>query len=140
MEQSMASLDLLVVMLIVCSGVLAFITLYNLTNINIMERTREIATVKVLGFFPNETASYILRENLLLSFLGGVVGLGMGKLLHRFVMELIDVENMTVDVRIRPTSYLWSFLITLVFAALTNTVMRFKLERVDMAESLKSVE
>ena len=140
MEQSMASLDLLVVMLIVCSGVLAFITLYNLTNINIMERTREIATVKVLGFFPNETASYILRENLLLSFLGGVVGLGMGKLLHRFVMELIDVENMTVDVRIQPLSYLWSFLITLVFAALTNTVMRFKLERVDMAESLKSVE
>ena len=104
------------------------------------ERTREIATVKVLGFFPNETASYILRENLLLSFLGGVVGLGMGKLLHRFVMELIDVENMTVDVRIQPLSYLWSFLITLVFAALTNTVMRLKLERVDMAESLKSVE
>ena len=85
-DQSMASLDLIVVMLIVCSGALAFITLYNLTNINIMERTREIATVKVLGFFPNETAAYILRENLLLSFLGDVVGLG--KLLHRFVMEL----------------------------------------------------
>ena len=140
MEQSMASLDLLVVMLIVCSGVLAFITLYNLTNINIMERTREIATVKVLGFFPGETAAYILRENLLLSFLGGAVGLGLGKLLHRFVMELVDVENMTVDIRIQLTSYLWSFLITLVFAALTNAVMRRKLEKVDMAESLKSVE
>ena len=140
MEQSMASLDLLVVMLIVCSGVLAFITLYNLTNINIMERTREIATVKVLGFFPNETASYILRENLLLSFLGAAVGLGLGKLLHRFVMELVDVENMTVDIRVLPQSYLWSFLITLVFAVMTNTVMRLKLEKVDMAESLKSVE
>ena len=139
-DQSMASLDLIVVMLIVCSGALAFITLYNLTNINIMERTREIATVKVLGFFPNETAAYILRENLLLSFLGDVVGLGLGKLLHRFVMELLDVEYMASDLRILPTSYLWSFLITLVFAVLTNTVMRWKLEKVDMAESLKSVE
>ena len=140
MEQSMASLDLLVIMLIVCSGVLAFITLYNLTNINIMERTREIATVKVLGFFPNETASYILRENLLLSFLGGLAGLGLGKLLHRFVMELVDVEYLTVDIRVLPKSYLWSFLITLAFAVMTNAAMRVKLEKVDMAESLKSVE
>ena len=140
MEQSMASLNLLVLMLIVCSGILAFITLYDLTNINIMERTREIATVKVLGFLPGETAAYILRENMLLSFLGGAVGLGMGKVLHRFVMELVDVENMTVEVRILPMSYVWSFLITLVFAALTNAFMRLKLEKVDMAESLKSVE
>ena len=140
MEQSMASLDLLVVLLIVCSGILAFITLYNLTNINIMERTREIATVKVLGFFPGETAAYILRENLLLSFLGALIGLGLGKLLHRFVLELVDVEYLTIDIRISLLSYLWSFLITLVFAALTNRFMRFKLEKVDMAESLKSVE
>ena len=140
MEQSMASLDLIVVMLIVCSGVLAFITLYNLTNINIMERTREIATVKVLGFYPSETASYILRENLMLSFLGAALGMGLGKLLHRFVMELVDVEYLTCDIRILPASYLWSFAITLVFAALTNLVLRSKLERVDMAESLKSVE
>ena len=140
MEQSMSSMDLIVVMLIVCSGALAFITLYNLTNINIMERTREIATVKVLGFFPNETAAYILRENILLSFLGDVAGMGMGKLLHRFVMELLDVEYMQCDMRVKPASYLWSFLITLVFAALTNAFMRFKLEKVDMAESLKSVE
>ena len=140
MEQSMASLDLIVVMLIVCSGVLAFITLYNLTNINIMERTREIATVKVLGFYPSETASYILRENLMLSFLGAGAGMGLGKLLHRFVMELVDVEYLTCDIRILPASYLWSFGITLVFAALTNLVLRSKLERVDMAESLKSVE
>ena len=140
MEQSMASMDLLVIMLIVCSGVLAFITIYNLTNINIMERTREIATVKVLGFFPTETAAYILQENLLLSFLGALAGLGMGKVLHRFIMELVDVEYMTFDIRIRPLSYVWSFLITLAFAVLTNTVMRWKLEKVDMAESLKSVE
>lgn len=139
-EQSMASLDLLVLMLVVCSGVLAFITLYNLTNINIMERSREIATVKVLGFYPRETAAYILRENLMLSFLGAGGGLLLGKMLHRFVMECIDVENMTCDIRILPRSYLLSFAITLLFAWVTNTVMRLKLEKVDMADSLKSVE
>lgn len=140
MEQSMASLDLLVVLLVVCSGALAFITLYNLTNINIMERTREIATLKVLGFYPRETAAYILRENLMLSFLGACLGLGLGKVLHRFVMELVDVEYLTVYVRVLPPSYAYSFVITLIFAALTNLVMRTKLEKVDMAESLKSVE
>ena len=140
MEQSMASLDLLVVMIVVCSGALAFITLYNLTNINIMERTREIATLKVLGFYPGETAAYILRENMMLSFLGGCLGLGLGKLLHRFVMELVDVEYLTVEVRVLPLSYMFAFVTTLIFAGLTNLVMRTKLEKVDMAESLKSVE
>ena len=111
-EQSMSSLDLLVVMLVVCSGILAFITLYNLTNINIMERTREIATVKVLGFLPGETASYILRENLMLSAMGAGLGLFLGKLLHRFVLNLVDVEGMTFDVRVFPKSYAISFLIT----------------------------
>ena len=105
-----------------------------------MERTREIATVKVLGFYPRETASYILRENLMLSFLGACGGLGLGKLLHRFVMELVDVEYLTCDIRIVPKSYALSFVITLLFTAVTNLVMRSKLERVDMAESLKSVE
>ena len=139
-EQSMASLDLLVLMLVVCSGILAFITLYNLTNINIMERTREIATVKVLGFLPGETASYILRENLMLSTLGAAAGMLLGKLLHRFVLELVDVEGMTFDVRIFPRSYIIAFLITIAFAVGTNAFMRLKLEKVNMAESLKSVE
>ena len=139
-EQSMASLDLLVVMLVVCSGILAFITLYNLTNINIMERTREIATVKVLGFLPGETASYILRENLMLSALGAALGLFLGKLLHRFVLDLVDVEGMTFDVRVFPKSYAISFFITILFALGTNAVMRLKLEKVNMADSLKSVE
>ena len=140
MEQSMASLDLLVAMLVVCSGALAFITLYNLTNINIMERTREIATVKVLGFYPAETASYILRENVLLSVLGALFGLLLGKGLHYIVVRAVVVEYMTYDVRIAPLSYVLSFGITLVFTVLTNAVMRRKLERVDMAESLNSVE
>ncbi len=140
MEQSMASLDILVVLLIVCSGALAFITLYNLTNINIMERIREIATVKVLGFFPKETAAYILRENLMLSALGAALGLLLGKILHYFVMQLIQVEYMSYDIRIAPVSYVIGFVATMVFAVITNFVMRSKLERVNMAESLKSVE
>ncbi|MBR5429826.1 MAG: ABC transporter permease, partial [Firmicutes bacterium] len=105
MERSMASLDLLVLLLVVCSGALAFITLYNLTNINIMERTREIATVKVLGFFPGETASYVLRENRLLAVLGAALGLALGKLLHYVVIRAVVVEYMSFDVRITPLSY-----------------------------------
>ena len=140
LENSMASVDLLVLMLVFCSGALAFITLYNLTNINIMERIREVATVKVLGFTPHETAQYILNENLMLSFFGAAFGLLLGKLLHRFVMESINLDYMTYDVRISPMSYVMGFLITFVFALLTNYFMRSKLEKVNMAESLKSVE
>ena len=140
MEQSMESLDLLVVLLIVCSAALAFITLYNLTNINIMERIREIATVKVLGFTPGETASYVLRENRLLAFLGAVLGLGLGKLLHTVVIRAIVVENMSVDARIIPQSYLYAFAATMIFTLLTNAVMHGRLEKINMAESLKSVE
>ena len=140
LENSMASVDLMVLMLVFCSGALAFITLYNLTNINIMERIREVATVKVLGFTPHETAQYILNENLMLSFFGAAFGLLLGKLLHRFVMESINLDYMTYDVRISPMSYVMGFLITFVFALLTNYFMRSKLEKVNMAESLKSVE
>lgn len=140
LENSMASVDLLVLMLVFCSGALAFITLYNLTNINIMERVREVATVKVLGFTPRETAEYILNENLMLSFFGALFGLLLGKLLHRFVMLSIKLDYMTYDVRIAALSYALSFVITVVFALLTNLFMRGKLEKVNMAESLKSVE
>lgn len=140
MEQSMASLDLLVVLLIVCSAALAFITLFNLTNINIMERVREIATVKVLGFTPWETASYVLRENRLLSLLGALLGLGLGKGLHTVVIRAIVVDNMSIDARIRPMSYLVSFAATIVFTLLTNALMHGRLEKINMAESLKSVE
>ena len=140
LENSMASVDLLVLMLVFCSGALAFITLYNLTNINIMERVREVATVKVLGFTPRETAEYILNENLMLSFFGALFGLLLGKLLHRFVMLSIKLDYMTYDVRIAALSYALRFVITVVFDLLTNLFMRGKLEKVNMAESLKSVE
>ncbi len=140
LANSMASIDLLVLMLVFCSGALAFITLYNLTNINIMERIREVATVKVLGFTPRETAEYILNENLMLSFFGAAFGLLLGKILHRFVMESVNLDYMSYDVRIAGISYVLSFVITLAFALLTNLFMRGKLEKVNMAESLKSVE
>ena len=140
MEDSMRSMDVLIALVVVCSGALAFITLYNLTNINIMERVREIATVKVLGFYPRETAAYVLRENLLLSFLGAALGLLLGKGLHLVIIRALVVDYMSFDVRVAPLSYVLAFVTTLLFTVLTNAAMRGKLEKVDMAESLKSVE
>ena len=139
-RQSMQSLNMIVLLVVVCAAALAFIVLCNLTNINIMERVREVATVKVLGFNPGETASYILRENLLLSILGGAVGLLLGKLLHRFIMELIQVDYMCYEVRISALSYLLAFGVTVLFALAANFAMGFKLEKINMTESLKSVE
>lgn len=140
METSMASMNYIVLVALLCAGVLAFIVLCNLTNINIMERIREVATVKVLGFYPRETASYVLRENLFLAVTGGLLGLGLGKLLHWYVMAQIHVDAMAFDERITVWSYLISFGMTVAFAVLANLFMRIRLDRVPMAESLKSVE
>jgi len=140
MDSTMESLNYIVILVISCAGLLAFIVLYNLTNINITERIREIATIKVLGFYPEETASYVFRENVLLSFVGGAIGLLLGKFLHAFVMDKIDVDMVSFDVLIMPLSYLFSFILTFVFAMVVNRFMRGKLNRIDMAESLKSVE
>ena len=105
-----------------------------------MERVREVATVKVLGFFPRETADYVLRENLLLAFLGAVLGLWLDKGLHLLVVRSIVVDAMTYEIRIAPLSYALAFAITLCFTVLTNLFMGRKLEGVNMAESLKAVE
>ena len=140
MDRTMSGMNYIVALIIVCAGALAFIVLYNLMNINIMERMREVATVKVLGFNSAETATYALRENLVLSLFGAVLGLGLGVLLHRYVMAQIHVDIMTFDVHISLLSYLLSFLLTMAFAVLTNLVMRVKLRDINMAESLKSVE
>ena len=134
------SLDLLVVVITACAGFLAFIVLYNLTNINITERIREIATIKVLGFYKNETASYVFRENLILTAFGAVAGLGLGKLFHAFVMTQVQVDQVSFDVRILPRSYLFSIVLTFVFAIVINLLMTGKLEKVSMTESLKSVD
>ena len=122
------------------AAALAFVVLYNLTNINITERVREIATVKVLGFYQNETAAYVFREMILLCFGGGLVGLLMGKGLHAFVMAQVDVEGMYFPTQVSPASYLMAFALTMVFALLITTALRGKLKKIDMAESLKSIE
>ncbi|HIV93416.1 MAG TPA: FtsX-like permease family protein [Candidatus Eisenbergiella stercoravium] len=136
----MDSLNYVVVLIIVCAGALAFIVLYNLTNINITERLREIATIKVLGFYRNETASYVFRENLILTGLGALAGLVMGKYLHSFVMAQIDIDMIAFDVHIAPLSILYSIVLTFVFAAFVCGVMNRKLDAINMAESMKSIE
>ena len=114
--------------------------LYNLTNINITERIREIATIKVLGFYKKETASYVFRENTLLTVLGAVLGLLLGRFLHSFVMSQIQVDLISFDVYVKPVSYVYSIVLTLVFTFLVNRVMGGKLEKISMTESLKSVD
>ncbi|MBR2894581.1 MAG: FtsX-like permease family protein [Oscillospiraceae bacterium] len=139
-QQMMGRLDYLVVIVVVCAGALAFIVLYNLTNINITERIREIATIKVLGFYKNETAAYVYREIYILSALGSVAGIFMGRALHLFVMAQVQVDAVYFPALIHPVSYLWSVGLTLLFTVLIALVMRPRLNRIDMAESLKSVE
>ncbi|MBD5461208.1 MAG: FtsX-like permease family protein, partial [Lachnospiraceae bacterium] len=136
----MSSMDFIVIVIILCAAALAFIVLYNLTNINITERIREIATIKVLGFYKSETASYVFRENTVLTIIGAFVGLGLGFFLHRFVMSQVVVDMVSFDVHVKPVSYLYSFLLTLVFSWLVNKLMAGKLEKINMAESLKSVD
>lgn len=136
----MESMDYIVLLIIICAGSLAFIVLYNLTNINITERIREIATIKVLGFYAKETADYVFRENLALTAIGAVLGLGLGKWLHAFVMYQVNIDMLSFKTLIQPVSYLWSLLFTFAFAVMVNGFMYFKLEKINMAESLKSIE
>ena len=139
-RQMLDRLDLLVVVVVVCAGALAFIVLYNLTNINITERIREIATIKVLGFYRNETASYVFREIYILAVLGSAAGLLMGKGLHAFVMAQVKIDAVYFPCLIMPLSYLYAVILTLGFTVLISLVMRGRLHKIDMAESLKSVE
>jgi putative ABC transport system permease protein len=140
LTKMMSSLDYVVLLVIICAAALAFIVLYNLTNINITERIREIATIKVLGFFKNETASYVFRENRVLTAIGIVIGLVLGVFLHRFVMAQIHVDMVSFDSYIAPISYVYSIIMTFIFNFLVNRVMAVKLEKINMAESLKSVD
>ena len=136
----MASLNIIVVAVILSAAGLAFIVLYNLTNINITERIREIATIKVLGFYRKETEAYVFRENLILSVLGMALGLVLGKFLHSFVMSQIKIDMIAFDVYVRPMSYVYSALLTIGFAWFVGKAMGGKLENISMTESLKSVD
>ena len=139
-DSMLSRLDYIVIVVVLCAAALAFIVLYNLTNINITERIREIATIKVLGFYQNEVAAYVFREIIILSVLGSLVGLGMGKALHAFVMEQIRIDAMFFACRISLWSYAFSFLMTMLFTVLISAAMRPRLRKIDMAESLKSIE
>lgn len=136
----MSSMNYIVFVVIGCAAALAFIVLYNLNNINITERIREIATIKVLGFYRNETSSYVFRENTVLTAMGCALGLVLGKLLHIYVMHEVDIDMISFDVHVRPVSYLLSVLLTFTFTWIVNRIMSGKLNRINMAESLKSVD
>lgn len=140
MSSMMDGLLVVVAAIILCAGLLAFIVLYNLTNINISERIREIATLKVLGFYPNEAAHYVFRENLILTGTGAVFGLGLGVALHAFVMNAIKVDMMYFKPHISFLSFAVSIAITFVFAMIVNAIMRRRIDNIDMAGALKSIE
>lgn len=140
MSSMLDGLLAVVAAIILCAGLLAFIVLYNLTNINISERIREIATLKVLGFYPNEAAHYVFRENLILTGAGAVFGLGLGVALHAFVMNAIKVDMMYFKPHISFLSFAVSIVITFVFAMIVNAIMRRRIDNIDMAGALKSIE
>ena len=139
-DNMLRSLDIVIVVLIVSAGLLAFVVLYNLNNINITERQRELATLKVLGFYDGEVASYVYRENMVLTLFGIVAGMGIGTFLHQYVIRTVEVDMMMFGRNVFPRSYLWSALITLAFALFVNVMMFYRLRKIDMIESLKSVE
>ena len=140
LDDMLRSLNLVIVVLIVSAGMLAFVVLYNLNNINITERQRELATLKVLGFYDGEVASYVYRENILLTIIGSVVGMVLGNLLHRYIILTVEVEEAMFGRQIHWQSYLYCFLFTVAFSLFVNWVMFYKLKKIDMVESLKSVE
>ena len=135
-----STMGLVILVLVVSAGALAAIVLYNLTNINIDERRREIATLRVLGYRRAEVAGYIYRESAILTIVGSLLGLGLGVLLHRFIIGQVDSISMMLGRAIFGWSYLWAFLITIAFAAIVYAFMLIKLNKIDMAESLKSNE
>ena len=139
-DNMMNSLNIIVYLVIACAAVLSFVVVYNLTNINISERVREIATIKVLGFYMGETAAYVFRENILLSILGAAVGLGLGKLLHIFIMSEVKVDMITFDVKVNALSYLIAFVLSILFTLVVGLFMNRKLDHISMTESLKAVE
>ena len=136
----MSSLLFVVAMIILCAGLLAFIVLYNLTNINISERIREIATIKVLGFYQHEAASYVFRENLVLTGMGALFGLLLGVVFHAFVMDAIKVDMMYFKPIISPLSFAFAVILTFGFALIVNAIMRRRIDNIDMAGALKSIE
>lgn len=140
LNDMLVSLNIVMVVLVISAGMLAFVVLYNLNNINITERKRELATLKVLGFYPGEVAQYVYRENIILTVFGAMAGIVLGKFLHQFVIVTVEIESAMFGRNIDFSSFVYGFFITIGFSAFVNGVMYFKLKKIDMVESLKSVE
>ena len=140
LDEMLESLDIVIVVLIISAGLLAFVVLYNLNNINITERKRELATIKVLGFYDNEVSAYVYRENILLTLIGTIAGVLLGSLLHRYVIATVEIDSVMFTRIIENISFVYSALLTFGFSVFVNVVMYFKLKKIDMVESLKSVE
>ncbi|MDM8124973.1 FtsX-like permease family protein [Mediterraneibacter glycyrrhizinilyticus] len=139
-DNMLGALDEVIVVLIISAGMLAFVVLYNLNNINITERQRELATLKVLGFYNGEVAMYVYRENIVLTVLGAVFGIVLGKFLHGFIIVTVEIESVMFGRNIDLSSFIYGFLLTVLFSLLVNGAMYFKLKKINMVESLKSVE
>ena len=139
-NQMVQALNLIIGVVILVAGSLAFVVLFNLTQVNISERIREIATLKVLGFREHEINMYIFKEIFLLTLIGAALGMPLGTLEHHFIMRVMSMEMIMFGLNIKPISYVYSFLITLIFTFIVLLFMRKPLKKVDMIESLKSVE
>lgn len=139
-DDMMVSLNYIIILVIACAGALAFIVLFNLGNINITEREREIATIEVLGFYPRELGAYVFRENMILVLFGIMAGLPLGFVLHKFIMSRIIVDAVSFNEVIEPVSYVFTVIVVICFAVIVDVIMRRKLKRINMAEALKSVE
>ena len=139
-HESMKSLDVVVWIIIGAAAALAFLVLFNLTNINVTERVRELATLKVLGFYDGETASYVYRENIILTLMGSALGLLGGKWLHRWLIGTIEMEYMIFGHGLHGRSYLYAVILTVIFSLSVNFFSYFYIRKIDMVESLKSVE
>lgn len=137
-ETSLGSLEVVTMVLIVSAGALAFIVLYNLTNINVSERVRELSTIKVLGFFDKEVTTYVYRETLTLTIMGIIVGMGTGIILNRFILDTAELDFLMFVREIHGSSYLYATLLMLGFSMIVMTVMHFKLKHIDMLEALKT--
>lgn len=139
-ENIISALNLVIIVLIIAAGALAFVVLYNLNNINVNERIRELATLKVLGFYDGEVSAYIYRENIILTLLGTAIGLVLGIPIQRLIVSVIDIDTVTFGTQLDFTSFIFAAALTIIFAVIVNLIMHFNLKHIKMVESLKSVE
>ena len=140
LDETMDNFDYVVIVLIVSAGLLAFVLLYNLSNVNISERIRELATIKVLGFYDKEVYTYVTRETILLTIIGIAFGLIAGYFLNYFIIGTCEIDILRFSKIVHPISYLYAILITVLFTIIVNIFTYFALKKINMIESLKSIE